>query len=118
MQLSICPKCGSVTPYNSYFGKVLCSKCDFEATADSLIKDEICNTLNEIEDLADKDITEYVNQAPEYKGKKVLSPKAHEVLWDKLLGQYIGNCLTTKETSDFAKGIMDFAKKYICVNDI
>ena len=30
VKMKICPKCGKVASYNSYFGVYLCSNCDWE----------------------------------------------------------------------------------------
>lgn len=39
----ICPKCGAVACYNSYFGRVICTECSWQSDLEQEIKDIMSN---------------------------------------------------------------------------
>ena len=74
---------------------------------------ELCE--EDIEHLITEDIDEYVRLAPVHNGKKVLSEKAWDALWDKLFGRYEDKeVLSVSEYDEYAKETREFGERYEC----
>ena len=74
---------------------------------------ELCE--EDIEHLITEDIDEYVRLAPVHNGKKVLSEKAWDALWDKLFGKYESkSSLSVDESRKYERMTREFFDKYEC----
>lgn len=69
----------------------------------------------DIEHLITEDIDEYVRLAPVHNGKKVISEKAWDVLWDKLFRKYEDReSLLADESRTYERLTREFFNKYEC----
>ena len=71
--------------------------------------------LESIEYLIEEDLDKYLEMAPTYKGKKLISEKAWDTLWDKLFGKYEQKeKLSVDESRRYEKETRKFGEIYIC----
>lgn len=71
--------------------------------------------LESISYLIEEDLDEYVKRAPIHNGKKVLSERAWDALYEKELGEYDNkNNYSAEEHSTFMKKLVEFSNKYEC----
>lgn len=77
--------------------------------------DDVVLLEEDIDHLITEDIDEYVRLAPVHNGKKVLSKRAWDVLWNKLFGKYEDReVFTTQEYGEYAKATREFGEQYEC----
>lgn len=71
--------------------------------------------LESIDYLIDEDLDEYVKLAPMHNGKKVLSERAWDYLWDKLFSKYEEKeIMPVAEYDEYARLTREFGDKYEC----
>lgn len=71
--------------------------------------------LESISYLIDEDLDEYVKRAPVHNGKKVLSERAWEALWEREFGKYDDKeVFTVAEYDEYARVTREFGEKYVC----
>lgn len=69
----------------------------------------------DIEHLITEDLDEYIRLAPVHNGKKVLSERAWDVLWNNLFGKYEKkSIMSVSEYDEYAKLTREFGDKYEC----
>lgn len=69
----------------------------------------------DIEHLITEDLNEYVRLAPVHNGKKVVSEKAWDALWNKKFGEYENKeVFTIDEYDKYTKLTREFGDKYEC----
>lgn len=69
----------------------------------------------DIEHLITEDLDEYIRLAPVHNGKKVLSERAWDALWNNLFGKYeTKNIMSVSEYDEYAKLTREFGDKYEC----
>lgn len=77
--------------------------------------DNVELTEEDIEHLITEDLDEYIRLAPIHNGKKIVSEKAWDALYDKELGEYDSkNSYSSEEHSIFMKKLVEFSNKYEC----
>lgn len=71
--------------------------------------------LESIDHLIDEDLDEYIKLAPIHNGKKVLSERAWDALWNKLFGKYEEKeSMPVSEYDEYARLTREFGDKYEC----
>ena len=71
--------------------------------------------LEGISYLIDEDLDEYVKRAPIHNGKKVLSERAWEALWDKYFHEYERKeIMSVQESREYEEETRKFGDKYEC----
>lgn len=71
--------------------------------------------LESIEYLIEEDLDKYLEMAPTYKGKKLISEKAWDTLWDKLFGKYEKKeKFSIDEYEEYTRLTREFGERYIC----
>lgn len=71
--------------------------------------------LESIDYLIDENLDEYVKLAPTHNGKKVLSERAWDALWDKLFGKYEEKkSMSVDESREYEIATRKFGDKYEC----
>ena len=71
--------------------------------------------LESIDYLIDEDLDEYVKLAPMHNGRKVLSERAWDALWDKLFGKYEEKkSMSVDESREYEIATREFGDKYEC----
>ena len=71
--------------------------------------------LESIDYLIEEDIDKYIEMAPTYKGKKLISEKAWDTLWDKLFGKYEKKKkLSVDESRRYEEETRKFGEMYEC----
>ena len=83
---------------------------------DELVYDDDIMLLEEdIEHLITEDIDEYVRLAPVHNGRKVISEKAWDTLYEREVGKYDKKSVyTSEEHSELMEKIVEFSNKYEC----
>lgn len=77
--------------------------------------DNVELTEEDIEHLITEDLDEYIRLAPIHNGKKIVSEKAWDALYDKEFGEYDSkNSYSSEEHSIFMKKLVEFSNKYEC----
>ena len=77
--------------------------------------DDVVLLEEDIEHLITEDIDEYVRLAPIHNGKKVVSEKAWDALYEREVGKYDKKSVyTPEEHSELMKRIVEFSNKYEC----
>ena len=71
--------------------------------------------LESIDHLIDEDLDEYIKLAPIHNGKKVLSERAWDALWNKLFGKYEEKeVMSVDESREYERLTREFGDKYEC----
>lgn len=69
----------------------------------------------DIEHLIIEDLDEYIRLAPVHNGKKFLSERAWDALWNNLFGEYEKkSIMSVSEYDEYAKLTREFGDKYEC----
>ena len=77
--------------------------------------DNIYVDEEDIEHLITEDLDEYVRLAPVHNGKKVLSERAWDALWNNLFSKYEKkSIMSVSEYDEYARLTREFGEKYEC----